>query len=77
VVHLSVPPFLIGAAKLNPVVDAATFDVSYFYFLRGPEPPTGDPVRASQRPGSKTLKVSGFKWRFVCPYLQRVEPYPH
>ncbi len=56
VVHLSDPPFLIGASKPTRLT----------YKVIGPEPPIGDPVRASQSGAVRKFSVRGFKWEARC-----------
>jgi len=56
VVHLSDPPFPIGADVPKDLR----------YIVRGAEPPIGDPVRASQAATAQKFSVKGFKWTVRC-----------
>jgi hypothetical protein len=66
VVHLSKPPFLIGAKKPTKRLE---------YGVVGPEPPIGDRVRASQNAATKKFAMRGFKWEVWCRRANVVHPY--
>ena len=68
VVHLSKPPFLIGA-------DKPTAKGIQRYWVTGPEPPRGDRVRASQNAKSIKFSFAGFKWEAWCRRANIVKPF--